>query len=154
MSTNGENGDGLNKPLRGMSRVNMLIAVCGLVFVVALYAWMRWGNDTDQKTDSIDQGQLQVSTRGEAVLRQQTQQEIKENYETELNTTLAGYDFDDVATARTLQTRVEKMTVSVEFKALHIQVVAALEDVQTEQYDSAKKRIASLREQYTWLLPE
>ena len=149
-----KNDGGVNGSLRGISRVNLCIAVGALIFVAAVYAWLRWGDLTTQSTTTTHQSNNAASAHSSATIRQQTQEELQSAYQQELNTLLADVDFRDPATAAALQSRVEKMTVPTEYKMFHIQIVAALQDVETQQYESAHTRIKALREHYAWFLPE
>lgn len=144
----------VNTHLSKIAHINLLLAVCALVGVGIVYAWLRWGARTPeitqtQNTNSVTNTQSQ-STNTNA---QPTAEEIAaltQDYQNSVNDIFGDLDLTDTSAVADASTQVMALHVPADLRPFQVQLLVVLQDAQNGQSADADQRIAQLHAQYSW----
>lgn len=160
----------VHKHLSSLSRINTILALFALAGVIGIYVSLRIANPSPLEVYQGQYGEPEATeiaaelSLSESTAEEQGTTAIEElpivdqdalaaKYRLSVNELLGDYDFTDAGIAQDLQYDLLELTVPAELKNFHLEVVIALNDALQGQYDEAKQRIQSLKEQYAWFLP-
>lgn len=129
--------------LRTISRINTGIALLSLVAVGAIYVWLKWFPPNTQNANTTQTGTEPIVVNQPVI--------TLDEYQTQLNAIITGYEFNDAAVAQQKASAVLELRVPAEMKQLHMQVVLSLSDAQAGDTDEAQQRMNTLKQQYAWL---
>ncbi|MBI2410314.1 MAG: hypothetical protein HYV32_00260 [Candidatus Kerfeldbacteria bacterium] len=157
------NEEAVHTYLRKMNRLNTVLALLSLFAVLVLYGWLRFSDGKKQNMNtaekesverSISQPSSTATTNTNTSASEETTAELTNDYRNQVNSILAGFAFDDSATAETLLYHVLELRVPTDLKQTHLQIVTALNDAKEGNYASAQQRIGSVQATSSWFLPQ
>lgn len=129
--------------LRTISRINTGIALLSIVAVGAIYGWLKWFPPNTQNANTVQKETTATVVNQPSI--------TLDEYQTQLNAIITGYEFNDAAVAQQKASAVLELRVPAEMKQLHMQVVLSLSDAQAGDTDEAQQRMNTLKQQYAWL---
>lgn len=140
--------------LSKIAHINLLLAVCALVGVLGVYAWFRWGMDSASITNTNG------NTNTAAVVNQNTNTakvptaeeaaKLTQDYQDAVNTILKDVDTSNAAAAKDLTDKIAALHVPASLRAMHIQLMVVLQEIQDGKAGDANTRISQLRAEYSW----